>query len=66
MAGNASSDPYSRQESASCFPAESDTPTARLVSSPEQAVENIARYQSEFEDALFGTELKRRMKRVNA
>ncbi len=66
MAGNAPSDPHSRQDCASYFPAESDTLPARLVSSPEKAVENIARYQSEIEDARFGTELKRRMKRVNA
>jgi len=66
MSGDTPSDPYSLQESMSRFRAESETSRTRLVGSPEQAAENIMRYQSEIGDALFGAELKRRMKRVNA
>ena len=66
MPSNTPSNPYSMQESMSYFRAESGTSRTRLVGSPEQATENIVRYQTEIGDALFGTELKRRMKRVNA
>ena len=66
MPSDTPSDSYSLNESMSYFRAESETSGTRLVGSPEQAAENIVRYQTEIEDALFGTELKRRMKRVNA
>ncbi len=66
MASDTPPDPYSLQESMSYFRGESETSRTRLVSSPEQAADNIVRYRTEIEDALFGMELKRRMKRVNA
>ncbi len=66
MPSETPSDPYSLQESISFYSARRGSSRTRLVGDPEQAAENIARYQAEIQDALFGMELKRRMKRVNA
>ena len=66
MPSDTPSGPYGLQESMSYYRAQPETSWTRLVGSPEQAAENIARYQTEIEDAGFGMELKRRMKRVNA
>ena len=41
-------------------------PSPGLADSPEQAADNIARYQTEIANARYGMELKKRMKRVNA
>jgi len=60
------SDPYTLQESVSFYRSGSEIQDGRLVGSPEQAAENIARYQTEIRDVFFGRELRKRMKRVTA
>ena len=66
MAADKTLDTRGLEESLSYYRAGVGAPFASLVSSPEQAADNIVRYQTEIEDARYGTELKKRMKRVNA
>ena len=66
MATDTPGSPPSLEESISYYRTGNETSRTRLVNSPEQAAENIARYQTEIGNARYGMELKKRMKRVNA
>ena len=66
MATDTPGSPPSLEESISYYRTGNETSRTRLVNSPQQAAENIARYQTEIGNARYGMELKKRMKRVNA
>ena len=58
--------PHGLEEGVSNYRLGGDAPPGGLTNSPEQAADNIARYQTEIANARYGMELKKRMKRVNA